>query len=936
MNKLYKLCEFGISITSVKRLIAYSVENIEIISGIDEVEKKKIKEILESDEYIKGASESVYELINYGFSMSQIQSLIKKNITIDSIKTYDVRLFDVNARVKDNLLKFKKNVLNLLNDEQNIKENEIEVVEPVVVQFKKMNKRYKLCEYGIPYNIVTKLINYDENTFIESIYKDDGYINQEIRKVIESKEYIEDSNESIYELITLGLTEAQVEYLANKKITVIDIFTSNIAIWDIPVSLKNDLVLIKKQMLKKYEELPTVIYKYDFKENLERYIKENNEKRNYITKKQIFDYFKNAKDYKTEFFEECFNELVNEKIIFIEDGYIIYKFQRCLDIIEEIDSKRDLEIIKKFCDGNNLTQLAIEYGYTRGEAIIHILRKYFNSDCQGFEDIEYAEIFQQYDWNEDIFCRYFKERKATYIYLNFKYKKGKRELYLLYEEKNISEFQKGILDEYYGIAEVYGERIVLKKVNLLKAILKNEVSKPKEIRWVVEKYNEYAIKFNINPILQIDSFIRKIESYDFVLMSESDKIKYYDFSYISVWTKLKIKGILDVEPGEYDIEFLLNKEEKFWNEINIYTPRELHGLLRKIDIESLGIVNIVKYPYIHVKIDDKKEFFESILSRISPIKINEAGTFFTEYYGHKPETVKAYISMTFFEYIKDDIIDMRVEYIDDEMQEILKEQITEDIYSIEDCENIFRNIYDDEVGAYLNRYNINLLGYIHRGAYIIKNSFINVDNYFKEFIRNKKIINIEEIPYYSLTFMYSCLKRFETSYDIIKTENDKYINFEVLKEAGITKQDIIEYGNDVINEFGENEFFTMKNVRDRIPPKSLDDEGFSEKFYESIIFNAKDIRIIKLDNNNIYYVKNKNDKLRNADDFVNYIIENLLKERDVLTYNELIEYLEKKYDIVINDYAKIKKIIIDSEYYYNEIFRKIYKNKSIYLKEIYS
>ena len=175
MNKLYKLCEFGISITSVKRLIAYSVENIEIISGIDEVEKKKIKEILESDEYIKGASESVYELINYGFSMSQIQSLIKKNITIDSIKTYDVRLFDVNARVKDNLLKFKKNVLNLLNDEQNIKENEIEVVEPVVVQFKKMNKRYKLCEYGIPYNIVTKLINYDENTFIESIYKDDGY-----------------------------------------------------------------------------------------------------------------------------------------------------------------------------------------------------------------------------------------------------------------------------------------------------------------------------------------------------------------------------------------------------------------------------------------------------------------------------------------------------------------------------------------------------------------------------------------------------------------------------------------------------------------------------------------------------------------------------------------------------------------------------------------
>ena len=86
-----------------------------------------------------------------------------------------------------------------------------------------------------------------------------------------------------------------------------------------------------------------------------------------------------------------------------------------------------------------LEQIGQEYGLTRER-----IRQIFTKELNKIKDIDedrFADIFQKYNFDEDLFCNYFNENKQTYYYLKEKYQSGELEAYELLNEIDITEEQ---------------------------------------------------------------------------------------------------------------------------------------------------------------------------------------------------------------------------------------------------------------------------------------------------------------------------------------------------------------------------------------------------------------------------------------------------------------------------------------------------------------
>lgn len=925
MNKLYRLCEYGISITTVKKIIEYSIDHIDIISNIKDTDRIKIKEIVESDEYKNASDISVFGLIEYGLTQYQVDTLHKKGITIEMIKNQDIKIFKIPPRLKNDLLRIKKQLFSeYLSDNK-----EIEIVNDFQIK-EKFNKIYKLCEYNIPFSIVKSIIHYniDELKNLE-----DFQMKDEIIKIIDSKEFIEDSSESVYELEKFGLSNDQIERLVKSKITINDIITKHIEEFDIPRSLKNELYPISRAIVIKYKDFSEDFYEKVLSDFIESY---GNKKR-FFLKDELYELMSQNNNYNTDFFEANLNKLIEYGYIVNNNDNLEYIYPRLWKKLNSITNDYEREIIKELLDGVPLSKIGEKMGYSSGDQISKIIKRKFAFINPTYEDIHYRELFQEYDWDKELFNKYWEEDDYVFEYLKFKYKKGTQNPYALYAKKETTDKQKCILDEYYGVVELYGEKIYLKRENLLKIILKNEAIKPVKIKNILDIFNKYADIFKIEKIKNEESFLRLFDIYDCFIRSDVDLIKYYNYYEVSMNAKLELKRILNsLMPGEYGIDYIYNKFINYFNSINLQTGREVHSFLKLINAEKFCDIVIAKYPYILIKISNKKDFFESILKKISPVNIEDAVAFFTEYYGHNSNSCKTYLFTEFNKYITNEEINYGVKFLEKENELLIRTELINDLYSLADVEEIFKKIIGDDYKEYLNTYNMSLIGYSLHGEYALKDDDYYLDDYILDVIKDMKIINKNDIPYNHSSFVHSALRKLEKQYDIIEIDDERYINFNVLKAGGITKEDIIEYGKQIEKEFAINEFFTMKNVRERIPAKTLDEEGFSERFYESIIYNVEDVRIIKFDFNNIYYLKKSDEVMKRSKDFVEYVIDCMIESKDCLEFTEILEYLEYEYGIVIKDDSKLKVLIKDSKYYYDDIFRRIYKSKDEYLDKIYS
>ena len=805
-----------------------------------------------------------------------------------------------------------------------------------------MNKVFKLCDYGIPLSVVSKLKEYDVDTLefeSDSLIKKINGVTlsrfSHIKYILRQQEFQNDNKISLYELSDYGFDERQIRQLKEIVDNYNELVQKNIDELDISTKLKRKLKAKLGEIDSQIKIYTEPKYKSNFKELLLENIKElllPFEKVSIIKLKNMLSFKRNypIKNYINEL-----NELIVESKIYSCTEGIYYKnltIEEYLLTIE--DSKKRYILYQKF-KGKTLEEIAQHYDVTR-ERVRQILSKEIKKIPKLRED-SYKSYFEKYEWNKNIFTKCFNESDITYNYLAQKYKMGKDNLENLLKADELPLIRRKNLAKCLNYVEVLGEEIKNDSNEILNLILYKKALKPISTEEFMKIYNTVVLNSDLDIkylFEEIRNFEGKLQRSKYCLNSIKNTIRYYDIEKVGDNEKQKIITMLnEYDSGEYSTSIFFENNKDLMEELDISDEYELHNLLRTLDLNFEKKVVYSKMPHIFIGISNKKTFYDNILQMLSPDTIENITDYIYHNYGQKKESITAYLTREYKKYINKDIIALETNILSNEIIAKIRDRIALNLCSISKAKEIFEMYIGEEYQKYFNSYNLDMIGYKLRNSYIQKKEINNLDEYIYNIIKNKDIIDISnDIPMYTNPAITNLLKKYEELFEIVKINPQKYINIQVLERAGISKEQLRNYGEQVVKCHEDREFFTLFSHRREYNTLPLDDDGFEDYFYESLIYQVKGVKKISLDHNTIFY---KSLNLERKECISKDFIYEQIFRIDKMYLDDFINMLNEEYGIIINNENKLIEMFKEAGVYYNTTFRKVYIDKMLYYNELY-
>lgn len=786
---------------------------------------------------------------------------------------------------------------------------------------------FRLCDYGIPYNTALRLK--ENNITIAKIVNNPDCLNnvlgtkseraEEIKKImldlISSKQ-----NYSIYDLTYCGLSKSITDLL----------ISNSIKIDDINEKLRNKTFISDstyKKIIKYFNEfIMTNNIKLSLSIELLLSLIKNMYSYNCFNSIELSKEIEKC-NYDVSNLNELLNELLDKKILKKEDdNYSLIKPKLKVEIQKiKDDSHKDM-VLKKL-SGRTLESIGSEYNITR-ERVRQIIQKEINKFSITREEEKYKEIFESYDFDCELFCDLFNVNEYVFYYLREKYKTGESEPSELIDGWNLDRRQLAILKRKYNLITYHGENLVVKKNNILLAILKQS-DKSLEYSEIMNEYNKIIDDNNLDLEKISDSDFRNIDSIlnrsAYVLCDAGRYYRYYDIDALDENDLQSLREMMNVEPGDYSSEFFFNNNKLLMKNIDIKNEYELHNLLRKLIGNFNGKLVYSRMPDIFVDCDDKNAFVENLIHELSPISLDEFVDFVYQNYGHKNNTFRALLVSNFNKYITNgQIISECVEFTSEQIS-ILNEKLTEDIYSIITLKELLTNLFDVNDFKLINNLNMSKLGYKLRGNYIMKSSISNLEGYLRDIILNNDYYEVKpEMKKIGSTFS-SYLYKFIYNLDLFEINSGKYITIKKLKELGINKNNIQEFINEIEKVISDNEYFNLYTLDKDNFLTNLKKYNFPDCFYETIISAIPNVKTFTVKNNVVFI---KTDEQATREKFINSFV-----TKNKIFISEIKKAILDKYNIDLYEYY-IKEFIDKKKFYFDNSIDCVYKSRDDYEEDL--
>ena len=155
----------------------------------------------------------------------------------------------------------------------------------------------------------------------------------------------------------------------------------------------------------------------------------------------------------------------------------------------------------------------------------------------------------------------------------------------------------------------------------------------------------------------------------------------------------------------------------------------------------------------------------------------------------------------------------------------------------------------------------------------------------------------------------------------------QYINIRRLNEAGITKEDLKAYCGAVARYCEKGEYFTTTSLRNSGFTHALDEIGFEEWFYSSILFEDRDHFSAQRTGGTRLFLRGRPNA--NLGDMLVW----LLGKYQKMDFYELSDLLKNQYGIFMPR-EKLIEIINSTDLYYDAIMEAVYIDYDTYFEEI--
>lgn len=760
------------------------------------------------------------------------------------------------------------------------------------------------------YNKVQKIIPHiDSTVFNESVYK------------LASADL---SEKNILLLKECGITYTKIEDLTYESfISTLNSTTSKEAVFQ---RIKNAYRKVEDSFVQNENHANEKIYS-----NLLTVFFESLSPRKFVSLLEIKQYllrnYKKSAVLDEELIQKIIEKNIEKNLIYKVDLMFAKKYIKIANYLNENNFKNKDILIHKL-NNKTLQEIADEYNLTR-ERIRQIIVKILNNMPDIEEILVYQMLFEQYDWDEELFNMVYNEHPYVYQLLKLKFKKGTKKVLDYLDNIALTKEQQRIVLRYYIHYINFENQIVpfSNKMKLFEHLVYNLGAVAVQPDEFIEIANEFIESENLPEHMKFDKFSVNglADRSNYVLRTNKYGFRFYNIGDLDNHEIQQLKQLLNLEPGIYSTAKLFRENMELMNSLNIDSEYELHNLYKKVI--NLPSVEYTRMPEFSVGNISKDEFMRSLFNELAPISMDNLANYIEQEYGLKYASVRALISSDYIEFIHGNQIITTQNNLTEEELIQLKNLLNKNIYTIEEFSQKGKALDEHFRDKFINNHTLLQVGYYIRGMFILNTKYNSVEQYFSEYLLNQEIFQNTRSPVYQTSSFNTTLYELERSLDAIRIDRDIYITSKKLNSVGIFKEQLIEYREAVYSFASDVPYFTLPQIRKLGFKHELEEFGFSDLFYERIIWSHPSIQSIHTASHIIF--KTSSDVV-NLTSFIKYI----MTEHNQLDFYSFLEKVSNKYEVNLNP-NRVIELINKSNMYYSPEMERIYLDKDTFIKDIY-
>ena len=647
--------------------------------------------------------------------------------------------------------------------------------------------------------------------------------------------------------------------------------------------------------------------------------------------------------FNTTIVKELLIELENSDLITFDDEFVSRRYPTVIDYANSIEDEKLKNIFWGRMEGKTFDEIGKPLSLTR-ERVRQQIEKVLSRRPKLAED-KYAYLFENYNFSLEDFLLAFNEPVSTYHYLCevclsehklFKMKGiSKKSIDKILEDDNISPKMRKQAERaiYKNYILLDGRRVKIERAELVKCFLR-------EFCTELIKYDDFVELFNLwiediglsgkkNLYLDCRAHENHLVESNYILWHHGRRLRYYDIETRDFSLLLEAIDFSLYNNMEISALKIFRDYPEIMKEYDLRDEYELHYLLRKVLPKNKYDIKFGRMPNIEIGTINRENQVVELLRQYAPISVEEFSAKYEEAYGIKATTVAANYLAVIDKYLSDGVYAIDFEDLPENEFLKLKSVLTEDYYTIDYIKHVYGREFPKSDISNINTYALKSLGFKVYTGYVISNRYNSASEYFNYLLTKDDIIDLRKTDssmssYGSFT---SELYGLKSKYDIVEFSPYQYISIHRLNENGVTAENLTDYCNAVRARVEKNEFFTIHSLRRKGFVHPLEDLGFDDWFYASVIAEDKqNFSYIRLSNTKLFCRTNK--QLR----FESFLFA-LLLERSKIDIYDLMELLEQEYGLK-PDRHKLFEHIEKAGLYYDKIMETVYIDYNTYFEEI--
>lgn len=632
-------------------------------------------------------------------------------------------------------------------------------------------------------------------------------------------------------------------------------------------------------------------------------------------------------------------ELETNAAITINAGTICRRYPSIVEYATSIDNERVREVIRGRIAGKTLQEIGEQYNITR-EAARQFMQKGLIGRPSLRED-KYIYIYDHYDFTFEDFCLTFDEPRETYFYLDMISRvehKDKLPVDDILTDKAIApEYRKKAESVVYkNYIAVDSVRVKIKRDDLTRYYIKKYCKNPTHIVDFVTQYHSWLESMGLggNPSLMIDAgnYTNKLDhKADFVLWRYGENFRYYNIAerdYEELLSTLDLEQFVNTK---FSALKLFRDYPELMKQYDIRDEYELHNLLKKIWTPKTINVKFTKMPTIEVGSASVEDQVLALLLQYAPVSAEDLANHYEKEYGVIARTVRANYFHSLNHYLYKGIYSVDYAALPAIQFNRMKSVLDRDFYTIHEVKRIYRQEFPNSNESLLNPYTLKTLGFhVYPGysGYVVSNKFSGATDYFNAILTQDDDVDMRDYDaaIRNIATYDNELRKLRSTYEIVEKTPLQYVNIRKLNALGITAAHLKKYCEDVSQYISNDEYFTVASLRKNGFAHEIDDLGFEEWFYSSVLLEDREhFSYQRIGGTRIFLCGNTG---ANLADMLVWI----MKKYQKLDFDILVDLLVNYYGIVLPK-DKILAIIKDTELCYDLIMETVYMNFDSYRSE---